>query len=207
MTIEELKIPDGTYDCCMYSKELIHKETLTNYGKYVKNWGCLHFEPLSEVCIISILNVRDDIIIMNLPCISYSDARKYKKEEIFQIPNENTVNSKDQEFNKFDEFEGDVLSVITVDTTPRVNDLSVLYKVGDHVYVTKTESEMKYTGCCFRPEKTSIPIMRKIISITTTEDRVLYQLSGCGVHFDNKAIGDYVFNTYEDANNKLNNIK
>lgn len=204
MTIEELKIPDGTYDCCMYSKELIHTKSQVDYGKYVKNWSAFHREPLTEVSVIMIQNVNKDILILDIPCISYTSIRKYSKEEIFQIPDENTVNIKDQEFNKFDEFKGDVL--VIADTIPGMSDLSVLYKVGDHVYVTKTEQEMKYTGCCFRPEKTSIPIIRKIISITTTKDRVLYQLSGCGIHFCNKDVGEFVFNTYEDANGKLNGI-
>lgn len=82
-------------------------------------------------------------------------------------------------------------------------DKQIKFRVGDHVYFTKTEQELRYHGGCFRAEKTSIPIARKIVSITMTEDTVQYQISGCGIHFENKDIGKFVFSTYKDAKDTI----
>ena len=202
MTLEELIIPDGMY-FVEFGKSLVCRDKSydTNYAKYVKNWLAFDVDPLeSTTAVVSILNSGDGIIITRMPCISYGSITQYKKEQVFYIPDENT---EEQELNLC---EDDVLAV--VDTLPPiVNDLSILYNVGDHVYLTKTEQQMRYHGCCFRPEICKVPIMRKIISIVNTKDRVMYQLSGCGIHFCNKDVGDFVFNTYEDANKKLNESK
>ena len=73
------------------------------------------------------------------------------------------------------------------------------FVVGDTLYLTRTEQELRYHGCGFRPETTDIPIERTIISINITRDGVKYQLSGCGVHINESDIGKIAYTNYEDA--------
>lgn len=75
--------------------------------------------------------------------------------------------------------------------------------IGDYVYLTKTADEITYRPGHFKTDGISVPIMRKIIAVVVTSNGVQYQLSGCGVHVPESAIGEYVFKTYEEADDKL----
>lgn len=86
----------------------------------------------------------------------------------------------------------DVLGIDSAVYVPKLH-------IDDTLYLTRTESELRYHGCCFIPNITDTPIERKVISITITRDGVKYQLSGCGVHITEDCIGKFAFTNYDDA--------
>lgn len=75
--------------------------------------------------------------------------------------------------------------------------------IGDTIYLTRSECELRYHGCMFRPEPLGAPDERKIITITITKEGIRYQLSGCGIHIDEDDIGKIAFVSYDDANTVL----
>lgn len=75
--------------------------------------------------------------------------------------------------------------------------------IGDTIYLTRSECELRYHGCMSRPKPLGAPDERKVITITITKDGIKYQLSGCGIHISEDDIGKIAFASYDEANNAL----
>ena len=79
------------------------------------------------------------------------------------------------------------------------------YKVGDKVYFIKTFDEIYYKGRSIKPpSKTRYPFEKKITQVVHCKDGILYQVKGG--HFNESWIGKVVFDTKEEALNKLKDL-
>ena len=75
---------------------------------------------------------------------------------------------------------------------------------GDFVWFTKTFDEIYWRPGMFKVATTTVPFKMKVIDIVETKDGLLYQTKKG--HFHENWVGEVVFITEEEANNKIKSV-